>query len=384
MYLKFLDSNIEIQKTPPQDNLNEILVTDLPNKENSSKSSETLRYNAMNDYMEMNKKVYGNEIEDYKETKENKISLSVLKALKKSLGTLLSVGRTILTGLFGQEVLFHKIIKEETLSKMMTDMFVNTNVDVYIYTSTMANAYTLPGSYITAKPFMLRFYEILNGGPIRIIMTPLLIFLGPLLVVGLICSQILALLLLTIDQVMNLGINAFKNGNPWKITYDESSNKVNLNVSNITVYVTSNLIKLLDNDDELKAVLLHEIGHNLNHTYYIIERLLSLGFISTFVYQYYKVYKGQDNMLDNTMKFLQDNLPKNKFTSFYLFQFILFIVVLFFLFIMGYPRRKDETYADENTIKMGYGKALESGLLKVYRLYTPEENLGKKALWIVL
>ena len=385
MYLKLLNESLDDTKNniefPPPEILNE-LITDLPNKENDPRSAETLRYKAIEDYMDLNKKVYGTEIEDYKETKENKISLTILKALKASIGTLLSVGRTMLTKLFGQEVLFQKIIKEERLSQIMTDMFVNTNVDVYIYTSTMANAYTLPGSHITAKPFMMRFYEILNGGPIRIIMTPLMIFLGPLLIVGLLCSQIFSLLLVTIDQIMNLGINAFKNGNPWKVTYDESQHKVKLNVSNITVYVTANLIKLLDNDEELKAVMLHEIGHNLNHTYSIINRLLSIGLLSTVTYQIYKGYKNQPNMFDDTFTTINKYLPDNTLAKYYTMQFITFMIVLFILFFISYPRRKDETYADENAIKMGYGRELESGLLKLNRLHIPNENLGKKALWI--
>lgn len=261
-------------------------------------------------------------------------------------------------------------------------MFVDTNVDVYMYTSTQINAYTLPGSYLTAKPLLLKLQEALTGGPIRILLTPILMILGPIINLGLMISTLIGFTLIVIDQIANIGINAFKNGNPWKFSYDKSTNKVKLNISNITIYVTSNLLKLMDNDNEVKAVLLHEVGHNLNHTYSIINRLLGLGVLSSFtIYMYRSIVLKEKPFIEKYIEGKGEEGLKEKLALFCLV-LLMQIVIFLMQIILNFPRRFDETYADEMAIKMGYGRELESALLKMMRYYTPEENLGSRATFL--
>ena len=353
--------------------LNEVLITDKHDMSNDPRSAEKLRYDAMTTAFERYTDVYGKDVEEFKETPKNKLSLSILYKLRGLLGTLISKGRTMLTGLLGGEILAQKVLKNEELSKVMSDMFVDTNVEVYVYTSTMINAYTIPGSGALGRPLMMKIFEFAQ---LRGILFVLVSALGAMYNILFMYSSIFALVVTNIifllNQIATLGLDAFRKGNPWKMSYDESSRKVKLNVSTISVYCTTPLIKLLNNDDELKAVMLHEIGHNLNHIYSIINRILSTSFIA-FILLMISGASGADNVdSNNTNAAYSLAIP---------IEMGVIIMIAFALFC-NTSRRLDETYADEFAIKMGYGRELESGLLKMYDLI-PEPNLGSKGEWFI-
>lgn len=338
---------------------------DLPNMENSPLSADKLRYTAWKETNNLRTKAFGTDIDDFKKTKKNKITLNVLFKMQSMIGSLISATRTMLTSLFGNNILFQKVVRSDDLSDMMTDMFTKTKVNVYVYTGTTVNAFTLPGNGIFAHPFFVKFDEFVSTTYGKIILLPI----SPMIVIGTFWFTIGSQILYLIEYAARFGADAFTNGNPWKITYQPSTRKVDLNVSDVTMYITAPLMKLLDDDDEVRAVLLHELGHNLNHTYNFMRRIMSLGMISGILY----MLTHKDNPITGTI----DNMSSPALA--YMISMMLVFVPLF---LISRPKMLDETYADEFVIKMGYGKALERGLIKLTKFYLPKANLGNKGVML--
>ena len=336
-------------------NLTEIY--DLPSMENSPLSADKLRYNAQKERMDLRTKAFGTDVEDFEKREDNKFTRNVLFKLRDQIGSLISSIRTALTSLFGNHILFQKVVYSEELSDFISNEFVDTKVNVYSYNSMTVNAFTMPGNNITSSPLIMRIQELITGLQRNQLLAVFIRPISGFFVMGTVFFSFFVQTILLLEQIFNIGINTFKRGNPWKIRYDPISKKMKLNISEVTIYITTSLIKMLDNDDELKAVLLHEVGHNLNHLYSIINRLLAIGLFSGAL------------------------LLLTKFKELIITYNILIIASLiigtcFIIFFMN--RKHDEEYADEFAIKAGYGKALERGLIKSYKYSTLKDNLGKK------
>lgn len=235
----------------------------------------------------------------------------------------------------------------DKLSRMMTGMFENTKVDVYIIKSNRINAYTFPGiRYYFNSPLysICNFFKIIGiGFPLE-------------------------MMVMMLERTITSGLQPFQNTEP---SYDRDAKKIRLNLSQVTISVTKGAVEKLS-DNEIKAVFLHEVGHNLNVAWTSLEEVMRFpGSVSfgTFMFggevlliiSFYNLLTGQDNKFHHHLSDLQ-----HKFIMGILAVAVIsWILVLFTMFISKYARKQSEIKSDEFAAKCGYGKYLADALEKM-------------------
>jgi len=163
-----------------------------------------------------------------------------------------------------------------------------------------------------------------------------------------------------LEQVLTAGKGKLSYGSSDYVAFNPETNKIKIGIKSASIYVSSNLIKLLNNDKELTAVLLHEVGHNVKLTYTIMENILSMGWVSSLLPGFYyelKAYKS------TSYEELDSNVSTAK-----MWIFSSVIIFIFSIFMSAYISRRNETYSDEFAIKCGYGKYLTSAIRKMHTL----------------
>ena len=351
----------------PYQNLSEIY--DLPNKEDSPLSADKLRIKARKEHYKFREKGMASDLDNIKLTDKNRLSYKTLQHVYEKVGSLISEPQEIMNRIYGSSILFSNVVKSEPLSQELTGMFESTKVNVYVFNANWVNAFTVPNAPITGSPFMLKLQEFFSFGFIKYF--PIIFNIFSKLFSGFMFgSALLMTILATIEQIGQMGLNTFKNGNPWKMVYRPSTGKVFIGTDNISLYITSSMIKLLDDDRQLKAVALHEIGHNLNYFYSIMRKLINITILGFF----FKTIISPGTSTSTSTKYTLTISPT------YVVVLTIFIVLFIYMiaFLFTFPSKLDETYADEFAIKMGYGKELEEALIKMTRFYSYWDNLGKK------
>ena len=210
------------------------------------------------------------------------------------------------------------------ISSDITNLFTNTKIDVYVYDSKIPNAFTIPGANIEADtmrvPALWQYFTIFI--PI----------LGPFIL-------LIWLAVVNCKRIMTSFSSGYKDN---LLSYDDLSNKFTIPIQGISIFISSAIIEGM-NDDEIKAILLHEIGHNTQVSINIINQIFSMSFAGATVGSI--IYIGNNNEKNLYMPFI--------------------IIFMVGFFIIKYLSRKQEVYSDEFAIKTGYGEALNSALTKL-------------------
>lgn len=255
---------------------------------------------------------------------------------------------------------FNWLNYDHTYSNKLTSMFTNTNITVIEYHSKHPNAYTVPGNYLLYRRISSKkFIDVLNA---------ILPSIGILSTIS--------------DMAVWYGYieKAYEmDGRNGKIIYHPSSNKFSFPVKDATLFISTSLKNILDNNEEkIMAVLLHEVGHNLQPVETALSKLIN-KLVKTFIGSYSLMYLIQwaymyltvglknsgerDNVIENSY-YKNINTEINKATNsssinefYYL---IAKLVLLSFIcsLITTFVTRRQEIEADELAIKLGYGKQL--------------------------
>ena len=300
-------------------------------------------------------RIFDEEVEDFQKDIEINKDNSNSEIIKKNIlsKNLNSVYTTALdyAGTFfslpGQAA--GQMYKDEIISKTMSDLFENTQVNCYVYESKILNAFTIPGA-MSDQMIYAR-----------------IIFLFPLLNRIPMLRNLLQLILSIMNiEILKNAIMTNANNKNNLLIYNPLNNKFSLSFSSVTVFISSGLVEAL-NINEIKAALLHEIGHNTQIVCSIISNIVEMSFGGFTLYQLFNL---------KNLKFLFKDFPESGIyvrvgppmleSKMYIktIYYALFIMVLF-TFITQYLKRRQEIYADEFAIKCGYGKDLENAIEKL-------------------
>ena len=272
---------------------------------------------------------------------------------------------------------FNILVDDEKYSKIMSDLFEDTTVTVIEYKSKSTNAYTAPGNfYIFRNKYMKKTYDLMNAIiPLKFMTIPVIIS-GYIFLAGLIQK--------TKEMYQE----------DYKVLYNPVTKKFKLPFKNATVFISSSFKDILDNnEDEIKAILLHELGHNLQtvqaYLHNIINNLskvvigsYSMTYLIMWAYKYFinhkeltgtydkwyywnKTPKDYETQTITDIQNIKDN--SNNINVFYFLIAKLILLSLLASIITTYIRRNMEIQADEMAIKLGYGKFLYSALDKLYK-----------------
>ena len=248
------------------------------------------------------------------------------------------------------------------LSNRLTTMFEDTSVYVYVITSKEPYVMTFPGQPIASVPLQLRF----RNSMFTLAEKVLFLF-------GTLESLLTAVNL----KSVNMDID--------KLEYNPNSKKFRINIQIITVYITSAMIDILSNDDEIVAILLSEIGENIYLGKHIVAGMFK-GVASTLFLPIIGVITAQQKMINaasdvnsklkgwigdgfiqNTLDSFSLNTPYNEYLV--KFNHILYVVafaIALMYFISTYLSRKAQRYSDQFAIKCGYGDAFNSAIQKLH------------------
>ena len=205
----------------------------------------------------------------------------------------------------------------------------NTKFHVYKYESFEPNAFTVPGNLTPEYPMLT--------------------------VVGAKTEYLPAYQLLTMANYIIKNISIYKDFKP-----NMSVKPVDLNMPDIAVFFSDSLASRVQlTDNELFAVILHEIGHNMirkSHINYLLITIITLLITKLFIEPY------EDKIISKNPKITLLEFYKQS-TNQLLFLILLTCCVLF---IHNYFRRSLEYKSDGFASQMGYRKESQSALTKLY------------------
>ena len=242
-----------------------------------------------------------------------------------------------------------------TISNKMTSLFTNTRINVYVYDSKVPNAFAMPGVAVR-NPYVIKLYSSIHFIP----------------VIGGVLSKIFMLFL----DIMKVGTLLTADGANGRLDYDPNTGKFTMSLKEVTIYIASSAIVLLENDDEVIAFLLHEVGHNTMILLNILSEFshvtlggFTLGALFNRLYLAYQ-YPGYDpywqNNDDNTIASSLRSIATDG-SDFALLKIILVCYAI--SYALSYLSRRQEVYADEFAIKCGYGEQLEKAIKKLHKYY---------------
>lgn len=245
---------------------------------------------------------------------------------------------------FGGSPTVSIIVHDKKLSTYMTSLFTNTKINVMIYVSKNPNAYTFPGvPKITKYSILLKLRNISAYIPI-------------------IGQTIFAIIEGLILRESFESATLFSGDT--NVSIDKSTGKIKCDIKEVTCYISTAMIDLLRDDNEaLAAVILLEVGHNLQIVYYAVKRLQSIGYIA--------LLSGLVAIMIPTAIDNPNTIPP----------MILMLLILFGIgyIFFTYAARRQEIIADEFAIRCGYGNALARALRKLHA-YLYDSSIKTKAV----
>ena len=198
-------------------------------------------------------------------TNKNTIAYNILSSIKDKVSSWIYTLRQLIDFLLGGLVA-SETIKNEEFSKKLTDIFIDTEVEVYVYISNDMNVFTLPELSINSSPIIVRFMSFIYGNvALRALLMTLL---------GLSRS---ASTLITANVLMRLFniiiINSeLKSSNISESAFNDIPD-IDPKTKKVVIYISSKLIQYINDDDQLIALMLYEIGYHLQKVYIILQEL---------------------------------------------------------------------------------------------------------------
>jgi len=241
--------------------------------------------------------------------------------------------------------------KSENLTAALKNIVANVDIQIRVYPSLVTNAFTIPFTNMTRD----KFVEALLGIP----MVPQLTSLVNLLIL--------------FDTISNM--TSGKIGKPF--VKDKKLYIPGMNAC--TVYVSTAMLRILS-VDELIAIILHEIGHNTQKRLYVFMRMVPfVGFLLSATLLYFNYIKtlGDEELATAAASQVASSNVKTIITTIREKMSILSKValigstVLFFLFGVMIVRQM-EWGADQYAKACGYGKPLQSALMRVDNYFKRE------------
>lgn len=217
-------------------------------------------------------------------------------------------------------------------SNKLTSMFTNTKVNVHIYHSKKTHIFTFPGESNFSSPILMKLRS-LPGIIKSILAFPLLID-----TIGM------------IESIYRYSENY--NNTEDHIIFDESTKKFNIGITDIRVYISSGLLEILNNDDEVIALLISEIGENLMVGYRFFTKY-AIGVAGVFLSYIFGAIAGRSVYNENT---------GGLFVSISMIGLILLSTIMLLMYIT----RRRRVLSDQYAAKLGYGEAFKSALEKMH------------------
>ena len=256
----------------------------------------------------------------------------------------------------------------QILSDEVTKVFKNTKVNVYVYQSKKANIIGIPGANKNMTPEMLR-NEAAREREIEQMNAALM---STALQTGTYASTITPQSGSMYEAISNAIKNANKDGGETKLIYDPLTNKLDTNLEEVTVYISSNYINCMDHDDEIVAAILCEISKNtILFRKYMQDKALNiavalLSLVGT-IYGIYNYYNTANDLikaqpirfnLTSRIEFTAQSIIK------IIVPFLLAIIapILIYLIISIYLGKRRNIEYDEFVVKCGYGDALNRAI----------------------
>ena len=255
----------------------------------------------------------------------------------------------------------------QDLSDVVTNVFKNTKVNVYIYQSKKANIIGIPGANKNITPEMLR-NEAAREAEIGQINNNFrtMAFINGLNQLGnkhiyLSSPSTITFKSGTIyESISNAIKNNNKEGGEIKLIYDPITQKLDINVEEVSVYVSSNYINCMEHDDEIVAAILCEIAKNtILFRKYIQDKALNISF--AILFPIINIFSGilfAKNIADNS----NDNSPMGVIKTLSPFILSTSSLLLVFIFIGIYLAKRRNIEYDEFVVKCGYGDALNRAI----------------------
>lgn len=254
---------------------------------------------------------------------------------------------------FGIPVNAH-IERNDKLSSIVTNLFENTIVNVYIYSSKKPNIIGIPGANKNITPEMLR-NEAAKDAEVNQYNTQAAIlntlnrgYYAPFR--STISSSIF-------ETTANAIQNNNKDGGESKLIYNESTNKLSINIPEVTVYISSNYINCMDNDDEIVASILHEISKNTILFKKLIQDKVYSVSLGGLLVVWTSFSFGSMLYADN--HHFTEN--QNSRLACLLFGSLGILLIAYMAIALYLGKRRNITY-DEFVVKCGYGDALNRAI----------------------
>ena len=320
-----------------------------------------------------NEQVVDNAAPINQNTSNNLSFLYAYEMIRNKVNNFLTTAVDYINGfLFNGKHIINDFSRNTVISDDMTNIFADTKVIVWVYTSKVLNAFTFPGVSINSS-FFARLSAIIPTFMIQ----------------GLGIFIILISALFESQKYLNI-LKSIPQGTQY-LKYDPINKKYTMAIKEVTVFISSGLIEGL-NDNEVKAILLHEVGHNTMIIANILYQILYSTFAGISILELINIFTrifitesskkeklvnpidstpstgiifgGQKPKLQNLIGLKDDSWYNKVYFIYYsLFQFFLIYIVV--SFVVSYFRRRQEVYADEFAIKCGYGEYLESAISKM-------------------
>lgn len=240
----------------------------------------------------------------------------------------------------------------DKISTLVTNLFKNTKIHVYIFTSKKALLIGIPGANKNVTPELLR-QEAARDAQMNQVNTAMIasaainkdIYIP---VTNSISSSIF-------ETTANAIKNANKEGGETKLLFDPITKKLDINVDEITVYISTNYLRCMQTDDELIASILFEISKNTVLYRKILEnKFINIGLVASLI------------TIVPLISGLTYVSSKNPFYTIFSGYISLGVLLVFALSISIYLAKRRNLEYDEFVVKCGYGNALRRAIKNYY------------------
>lgn len=244
--------------------------------------------------------------------------------------------------------------REEYFSNKITNLFTNTKVNIIKQRSRSCSTYNIPG---VLNPSMIREGAFAGATLINIILVLFNVFPS--------ISIFILLLIQRLPSIKN-SVTDYSTYNTNDVTIDETTGKINCSLPETTIFVSSMIFDKFE-EDEIVAIILHDIGENTQTSAWVLSSMATLPLVTLWL-----KLNQQVNIIRETKE--SDRAPMDPLVETLVTNGIALSLLFFMIFfIVRYIKRKVDYDADTFAIKCGYGEALQSAITRL-QAYNQTKN----------
>lgn len=252
------------------------------------------------------------------------MNIESLKVLRDSYNKIVSNIKNKFSIDISEPKTYENGILLKDISDRVSKRFIGTRVDVYTIDCNEPNAFTMPFMEITTTPFFQKIGKWFLIGPLFIA------------IFG------------SLEGMIRSNMQLIKHGQE-PIQFDPKNKTANIHIPHVKCFVSNKLLEIL-NDNEIDAIIMHEVGHNAPVMQlaflYSLQTTTYGGWFITLIKSF--ANKTQDDVLHSQL----------------LLMFFMFLMLLISI-LNYYHGKKFEIYADTFAVNMGYAKPLMNALMKM-------------------